>query len=131
MFSPVNLARVGDEELKVRKAGDTMTLADLFAWTNAAIYDDLGRRSIDAPHRELQRRFTDLQMQIVALPGGIADQLDLPRETQSLARYNLMKLDGRLDRAVAAATDEDTRAHLVDLRVRVRGVLHAQNIRTI
>jgi Met-zincin/Domain of unknown function (DUF5117) len=131
MFSPVNLARVGDEELKVRKAGDTMTLADLFAWTNAAIYDDLGRRSIDAPHRELQRRFADLQMQIAALPGGIADQLDLPRETQSLARYNLMKLDGRLDRAVAAATDEGTRAHLVDLRVRVRGVLHAQNIRTI
>jgi hypothetical protein len=42
-----------------------------------------------------------------------------------------MKLDGRLDRAVAAATDEGTRAHLVDLRVRVRGVLHAQNIRSI
>jgi uncharacterized protein DUF4953/uncharacterized protein DUF5117 len=131
LFSPVNLARVGDQELKVRKPGDTMTLADMFAWTNAAVYDDLGRRSIDAPHRELQRRFADLQMQIAALPAAFADQLDLPRETQSLARYNLMKLDARLDRAVAVATDEGTRAHLVDLRVRVRGLLHAQNIRSI
>jgi len=131
LFSPFNLGRIGDEELKVRKPGDTMTLADLFAWTNAAIYDDVGRRTIDAPHRELQRRFSDLQMEIVALPSIFADALDLPRETQSLARYNLMKLDARLDRAIAAAGDEGTRAHLVDLRARVRGVLHAQNIRAI
>ena len=117
--------------VKVRKPGDTMTLADLFTWTNAAVYDDIGARTIDAPHRELQRRFSDLQMQIVALPAVFADQLDLPRETQALARYNLIKLDARLDRAVAAAGDEGTRAHLIDLRVRVRGILHAQNIRSI
>ncbi|HEY4440675.1 MAG TPA: zinc-dependent metalloprotease, partial [Candidatus Elarobacter sp.] len=131
LFSPANLARIGDEELKVAKPGDTMTLADLFAWTNGAIFDDVGRRTIDAPHRELQRRFADLQMQIVALPSVFADQLDLPRETQALARYNLIKLDGRLDRGIAAAGDDGTRAHLVDLRARVRGILHAQNIRQI
>jgi hypothetical protein len=131
MFSPVNLARVADQELKVRKPSDTMTLADLFGWTNAAIYDDLGRAHIDPAHRELQRRFSDLQMQIVALPSAFADQLNLPRETQSLSRYNLMRLSSRLNGAVAAARDDGTRAHLVDLRVRVNGVLHAQNIRSI
>jgi hypothetical protein len=131
MFSPVNLGRVADQELKVRKAGETMTLADLFAWTNSAVYDDLSRGTIAPAHRELQRRFTDLQMQIVALPSAFADQLDLPRETQSLARYSLMRLSARLDRAVAAARDDGTRAHLVDLRVRVNGVLHAQNVRSI
>ncbi|HEX3465962.1 MAG TPA: zinc-dependent metalloprotease [Candidatus Elarobacter sp.] len=131
LFSPVNLARIGDQELKVRSASETMSLADLFAWTNAAVYDDVGRGSIAPAHRELQRRFADLQMQIVQLPSVFADQLDLPRETQSLARYNLIKLAARLDRAVASARDEGTRAHLVDLRVRVNGVLHAQNIRSI
>lgn len=131
LFSPANIARVADQEFKVRRPGETMTLADLFAWTNAAIYDDLGRPSIDPAHRELQRRFADLQMQIVALPSAYADQLDLPRETQSLARYNLTKLSGRLDGAVRAAQDEATRAHLFDLRVRVNGVLHAQNVRQI
>jgi hypothetical protein len=131
MFSPVNLARVADQELKVRNPRDTMTLADLFAWTNAAVYDDLGRTRIDPAHRELQRRFADLQMQIVALPSAYADQLNLPRETQALSRYNLMRLSSRLDNAVSAARDDGTRAHLVDLRVRVNGVLHAQNIRSI
>lgn len=131
LFSPANLARVADQEFKMRRPAETMSLADLFAWTNAAIYDDLGRASIDPAHRELQRRFADLQMQIVALPSAYADQLDLPRETQSLARYNLSKLSGRLDPAVRAARDEATRAHLVDLRVRVNGVLRAQNVRSI
>ncbi|HEY0395068.1 MAG TPA: zinc-dependent metalloprotease [Candidatus Elarobacter sp.] len=131
MFSPVNLARVADQELKVRKAGDTMTLTDLFAWTNAAVYDDVGRASIAPAHRELQRRFADLQMQITQLPAAYADQLDLPRETQSLARQSLMRLSSRLDRAVAAARDDGTRAHLVDLRVRVNGVLNAHNVRSV
>ena len=131
LFSPVNLGRIADQELKVRNPAETMTLADLFAWTNGAVYDDVGRGSIGAAHRELQRRFTDLQMQIVQLPAAFADQLDLPRETQALARANLTRLSTRLDRAVGAARDEGTRAHLADLRVRVRGVLNAQNIRPI
>ena len=131
IFSPVNLARVADQELKVRKPGDTMTLADMFAWTNAAVYDDVGRATIDPAHRELQRRFSDLQMEIVALPAPFADQLSLPRETQSLARYNLTRLAARLDGAVRNARDDATRAHLVDLRVRVRGLLDAHNVRNI
>ncbi len=131
LFSPVNLGRVADQELKVRRRGDTMTLADLFGWTNAAIFDDLGRPSIDAPHRELQRRFADLQMQIAALPAAFADRLDLPRQTQELARYHLIELSGRLNHAIAAARDDATKAHLVDLRVRVNGILNAHNVRTI
>ena len=131
LFSPVNLARIADQELKVRKPGDTMTLADLFNWTNAAVYDDLGRATIAPTHRELQRRFSDLQMEIVALPAPYADQLNLPRETQSLARYNLIRLAARLDGAIRAARDDGTRAHLVDLRVRVKGLLAAHNVRAI
>jgi hypothetical protein len=131
MFSPNNLGRVADQELKVRKPGDTMTLADLFGWTNAAVYDDLGRATIDPSHRELQRRFTDLQEAIALLPSAFADQLSLPRETQALARAGLVRLSGRLDGAVRAARDEGTRAHLADLRSRVRGVLEARNTRSI
>ncbi len=131
VLSPVNLARVADEELKVRRPSDTMTLADLFAWMNGAIFDDVGRASIAPTHRELQRRFADLQMEIVALPATYADQLDLPRETQSLARYNLMKLAARLPAAIRDARDEGTRAHLADLRSRVDGLLQARNTRQI
>ena len=73
-----------------------MTLADLFAWSGDAIYDDLGQSSIAPAHRELQRRYADLQMEIAGLPSAFADQLSLPRETQSLARYNLAKLAAKL-----------------------------------
>lgn len=131
MFSPLTLARVADQELKVRRPGETMTLADLYAWTNAAVFDDVGSRSITPAHRELQRRFADLEMEIAALPSLFADQLGLPRETQALARYQLTRLDERLVRGAAGASDEGTRAHLLDLHARVHGVLSAQNIRNI
>ena len=39
----------------------TMDLADLFTWTNDAIFDDLGARTIAPAHRDLQRRFADLE----------------------------------------------------------------------
>jgi hypothetical protein len=131
LFSPANIARIADEEVKQRHPGETMSLADLFAWTNAAIYDDLGRPTIDPTHRELQRRFADLQIQIVSLPSVFVDQLGLPRETQALARYNLVKLAQRLAKAASAARDEGTRAHLDDLRSRVQGVLQARNVRSV
>jgi hypothetical protein len=131
LFSPVTLARIADQEVKQSHPGETMTLSDLFAWTNAAIYDDVGQPAIDPTHRELQRRFADLEMAIVALPSAFADQLDLPRETQSLARTNLVKLAAKLEHGEHIATDAGTRAHLADLLVRVRGVLHATNTRQI
>ncbi|MBV9438907.1 MAG: zinc-dependent metalloprotease, partial [Candidatus Eremiobacteraeota bacterium] len=131
MFSPANLARVADQELKVHRAGETMSLADLFAWTNAAVYDDVGRGAVGVTHRELQRRFADLQMELVALPAAYADQLDLPRETQALARYELTKLDARLVAALHRGGDEATQAHLSDLHVRVHGVLSARNVQSI
>jgi hypothetical protein len=131
LFSPVTLARIADQEVKSTKPGETMTLSDLFAWMNAAVYDDVGQPTITPTHRELQRRFADLELAIAALPSSFADQLNLPRETQSLARANLVKLAAKLQHGEAVATDPGTRAHLADLLVRVRGVLHATNVRQI
>jgi hypothetical protein len=131
IFSPANLTRIADNEVKQSKPGETMSLADLFAWSNASIYDDIGRTTIAPTHRELQRRFTDLQMQIVALPAPIADQLDLPRETQEIARYQLRKLAAALDASAHRAHDAATTAHIADLSVRVHGVLSAGNVRAI
>lgn len=131
MFSPQNMARIADQSLKTTRAGETMTLADLFGWTNAAIYDDLGRAAIAPAHRELQRRFVDLQSAIALLPSFAMDQLSLPRETQALARASLAGVNRRLDGAIAAAKDGATRAHLDDLRSRIRGVLEPRTNRSI
>ena len=131
LFFPPTLARIADQEVTVAHPGETMTLTDLFAWTNAAVYDDVGAATIEPTHRELQRRFTDLQMAIFALPSAYLELIGVPREAQPLARANLVKLAAKLAAGERTTTDPGTRAHLADLLVRVRGVLHSTNVRSI
>jgi len=131
IFSAPNLSRIADQSLKVARPGDTMTLSDLFAWTNGAIFDDLGSAAIAPTHRELQRRFADLEMEIALLPSFVLDSLGLPRETQALSRQSLVAIADRLDGALAAARDPGTRAHLADLRSRIHGALNPQTPRPL
>jgi hypothetical protein len=131
MFSAPNLSRIADQSLKVARPGDTMTLSDLFSWTNGAIFDDLGSASIAPTHRELQRRFADLEMEIALLPSFVLDSLGLPRETQALSRQSLVAIADRLDAALGAARDPGTRAHLADLRSRIHGALNPQTPRPL
>jgi hypothetical protein len=131
LFNPASISRIANESLKESKPGQTMDLADLFTWTNASIFDDLGSHTISAQHRDLQRRFADLELQIAFLPAGQMDQLGVPREIQSLARYELRLIRARLDGAYRAATDVATRAHLDDLRSRIDSGLHPGALRPL
>ena len=131
LFNPASISRIANESLKESRPGQTMNLADLFAWTNAAIFDDLGARTISAQHRDLQRRFADLELQIAFLGSGSMDQLGVPREIQALARYELREIRARLDGAYRAATDVSTRAHLDDLRSRIDTGLHPSTLRPL
>ena len=124
MFNPTVIARISDESLRAGP-GQTMDLADLFGWTNAALFDDLGRARIAPLHRDVQRRFLDLELEIALLPSSAMDQLALPRELQSIARFELARLQGRLDSARRTATDVATRAHIDDMQSRVAAALHA------
>jgi hypothetical protein len=131
LFNPASISRIANESLKEAHPGQTMDLSDLFEWTNAAIFDDLGNHTIPAPHRDLQRRFADLELQIAFLGSGSMDQLGVPREIQSLARYELRKIRTRLDGAYRAASDVATRAHLDDLRSRIDTGLHPGALRPL
>jgi hypothetical protein len=124
MFNPTVIDRIADESLRA-KPGATMNLADLFGWTNAALFDDLGQPRIAPLHRDVQRRFLDLELEIALLPSSTMDQLALPRDLQSIARFELRRLRARLDGAERAATDTETRAHLEDLQSRLDAALQA------
>jgi hypothetical protein len=130
MFNPTVIAHIADESLR-SAPGQTMDLADLFSWTNGALFDDLGQARIAPLHRDVQRRFVDLELEIALLPSTAMDQLALPRELQSIARYELRTLRGRLDGAEAKATDLATRADLDDLRSRVDAGLHAAVVQSL
>ena len=110
-----------------------MSLGDLFEWASAAVYDDLASgSSIPALHRDLQRRYTDLLLQIALLPSFALDQLQMPYATQELARYELQQAQSAVRRGLAArGLDVATRAHLSELAARIDRGLSAQNTRGI
>jgi hypothetical protein len=131
LFNPASISRIANAAVKDPAPGRTMDLADLFEWTNAAIFDDLGARTIAPAHRDLQRRFADLELQIALLSSSSLAQLNVTPEIQSLARYELRKLDARLGPAYASATDIATKAHLDDLRSRIDAGLHPMSVRPL
>ena len=134
MFSVPSFQRISDQALK-SKPGTTMSLADLFTWTQLAVFDDIasaGRMPITPSHRELQRRYADLLMQIASLPAGAMAQLSLTHDTQELARFEIADVQNRIARTLGGRiSDTATHAHLADLNVRLSRALNATMIRQI
>jgi hypothetical protein len=130
VLSPISVQRVANAELRATHPGDTTTVADLFAWTRSAIFDDLGgvgTKPIAFSHRELQRRYINLLGAIALLPTSVHGQLDIPYQTETMARYTLMQINHDLNLAVAGhIPDVETRAHLLDLQERTHQMLAAQ-----
>ena len=126
MFQPLMFQRLNDLSLKV-KPGATMSLTDLFDWTQAALYRDLGDTkltTIGEVHRALQQWYARKLAQIWLAPAP-----GTPYDAQSLARFELAAL--RRDVKVAlsrAALDELTRAHLESLQDVVSRALDARQV---
>jgi len=131
LFYPDVMMRLADEQLKVNDPHDTMSLADLFGWTQAAIWDDAGAASIAPLHRNLQRRWTSLLAAFALAPSGLVEQLGYPDDSPALARLELSTLAPRLQRALAnPALDVPTRAHLADIAHRVNEALTAHTLQS-
>ena len=135
MFSPINIARLNDQDLKSTHPGETMSLDDLFNWTQSAVWDDAaaprsGRGA--SLHRELQRRYTDLLIAIALLPQGAIATFGIPTQTQALARYELAHLDPVIVRTLASRSlDTAERAHLEDVHSRIVHTLDPFTLRPI
>lgn len=125
IFTPANLARINDESLMA--PGKTMSLQDLFEWSSSAIFDDVASgRPIPELHRELQRTYADLLLQVTMLPSLALEQLQIPYETQELGRYELRKLGVEVRTGLKSShLDVATRAHLEELASRVNRGLNA------
>jgi hypothetical protein len=126
MYAPLTLARLADMPTKA-KPGETMTLADLFTWSQRSIYGDIAGGQVGQAtqvHRNLQRRYAAMlrNMALTPTPGT-------PYDAQALARYELVVLDRDLTRAIArGGVDVQTSAHLSALHEDVSRALHAQRV---
>jgi hypothetical protein len=123
MFAPLVLQRLDDLPTKNRP-GATMTLADLFTWTQRAVFAGLAASPAQATQieRNLQRRYARLLGTMVTAPAP-----GTPLDAQALARYELVALAGDVRRAEArTGSDLQTRAHLAALRTDIDRALDAR-----
>jgi hypothetical protein len=130
MFSPDTMSRLADERYKLAPGQTTMTLDDLFGWTQAAVWDDLDRPAIDPLHRALQRRYTNLLVAFSLAPSALVADIGYPSDAAPLARYELRRLHGRIVAALRNPHLEiATRAHLEDTESRVKHALDPNAVR--
>lgn len=132
MFSPDAMTRLADSAYKTKPGERAMSLDDLYAWMQAAVWDDLGPTTerIDPAHRALQRRYTNLLIAFALAPSFVVEAVGYPSETASLASFELRRVARGVDLALRSPRlDDATRAHLEDVRNRVRHALDPGAVR--
>jgi hypothetical protein len=125
MFSPLVLQRLVDMHYKA-KAGATMSVTDLFTWTQSSVYGELqnGRTPKTPVRRNLQRMYAHLLEKLAVDPWP-----GTPPDAQALARLELTSLAGDLRKSLAKGNDDlQTRAHLEALQVEVNRALDAHSV---
>lgn len=127
MWQPTVLARLAELESRVDRSNATMSLADLYDWTDESIWGDLSRNSVTSiprHHRTLQHAYAVVLVHIMLHP-----DLGTPNDAQTLARYHLKRLSATLAQALArGGYDEVTTANLVDIKTLVDRALQANVI---
>jgi len=132
LFSPEAMSRLADDAYKAPRGTRTMSVADLFEWTQGAVWDDVrpGMAPSDAIHRALQRRYTNLMIAYALAPSFLITAIGYPSDSATLARYELRRLGGRVDAALRSPhLDVATRAHLEDVQSRVHRALEPTAVR--
>lgn len=125
MFQPLMLQRLDDLAMKA-PASSTMSLADLFDWTQRSVFGDLGSKPTASTEvrRNLQQMYTRTLVQLWLQPDP-----GEPYDAQSLARAKLVQLNSDVHAALArGGTDELTRAHLQNLAAIVSRALDTRNV---
>ncbi len=125
--SPALLARLREQETR---SADAYRLSEHFDRLTRSIWGEVGGanpaaiKTLEGPHtrRELQRAFVDRMANMVADPPTGA-----PDDARALARLALTRVDARCARAlaVAAPMGDNTRAHLLETRARIKRALEA------
>jgi hypothetical protein len=110
IFNPLTLARIDDLSTKYAK-GTTMSLTDLFDWSDATILGDIANGHVAADgivRRNLQTRYAQRLAGLWLKPAA-----GTPSDASAFARQSLVRLRSDVDAALLhKGLDEQTRAHL-------------------
>ncbi len=122
LFSPLRLERLDDMSTKYGD-GTTMSLADLFDWSQSAIFGDIaaGGGSDGLIRRNLQASYESLLARMWTAPAK-----GEPSDAQALARLELQSLAHDAATGAPLASSEIERAHLQALAALAQRALHAR-----
>jgi len=124
MWQPNVLDRLDTLQARVAAAGQTMSLSDLYDWTDQAVWGDISRselRSVPPVHRALQQRYAMLLEHIMLNPDP-----GTPLDAMSLARHHLVWLRHQVGAALdRGGLDEATQANLEQVQTSVDRALNA------
>jgi len=127
MWQPAVLARLDGIQSVASSPGQTMGLADLFDWTDSAVWADLstpGLSDVPEVHRALQHHYSDMLVNMMLHP-----ERGTPSDAGALARHHLAWLRDRLDGVLAhRGLDEVTQANFEDIRTKVGQALNATTL---
>ncbi len=127
MWQPTVMERLDAMDARTSRPGASMSLADLYDWTDAAIWGDLSRsgvRSVPEVHRVLQLRYAYLLVHIMLHPDPLT-----PLDAGSLARHHLAWLQTQLDAALSrGGYDEATTANFEQARAIASRALSASEV---
>ena len=113
------LARIRDAETKFG-TGQVATIPEIMASLTTAIWSELGRGTISADRRDLQRAYLDTMARLVVNPSD-----GTPADARAVARWELYQLRDRIDSAQPGASDGYTQAHLFEAMARIDKTLEA------
>jgi hypothetical protein len=140
LYHPITLARISDNELRFAPGEKPFTMADMFTGLDSAIWSELdrGAPSISSLRRNLQREQLKHLIRLVVrpepprpagppLPFAPPPTPPPPDDASTLARASLVRLQGKIKRALAGAaiTDATTRAHLEETQALISSALQA------
>ena len=112
LFQPLVLARIDDNPLEATTP--TMSMHDLFAWLQDAIYGNLQSASTSSIRRNLQIQYADRLAKLAVTPG-------IPADAQGFARFELGALRSSAATALRSGSHDATwRAHLENLAAHAR-----------
>jgi Met-zincin len=120
LLQPARLARVLDNERRTVKS--PLTLPELFGHLEATAFSDLKSGAKLSQDRRTLQRILVTRLAKLAL----APEKGTPADASQVAASTLRSIDGRIGKALPGTADGYTRAHLEDLRARIKRTLEAE-----
>lgn len=124
MWQPTVLSRLVSLETRVARPGETMSLSDLYNWTDEAVWGDLSSknlRTVPTVHRALQHRYAEMLVHLTLKPDP-----GTPQDARALARHHLSWLSHQLGLTLRrGGLDQATQASFEDVKTTIDRALSA------